>query len=142
MRDARYRYIRNFTPERPFLQANQYKEKAYPVWTLLPKVGREGKLTAWQKAFYMAPRMPAEELYDMDADPWSMHNLAGSDKPEHQAVRKRLRAALERWIKKTKDQGREMEPSELAKNQGRTKPGTRPLAGYRMEDEQAKPKKR
>ena len=26
VRDARYRYIRNFTPERPFLQPNDYKE--------------------------------------------------------------------------------------------------------------------
>jgi len=35
VRDYRYRYIRNFTPERPFLQANEYKEKSYPVWNLL-----------------------------------------------------------------------------------------------------------
>ena len=30
VRDARYRYIRNFTPEWPFLQANDYKERSYP----------------------------------------------------------------------------------------------------------------
>src|ERR1044072_9362017 len=37
VRDARYRYIRNFTPERPFLQKNGYKEGEYPVWNLLKK---------------------------------------------------------------------------------------------------------
>ncbi len=73
---------------------------------MIPQLDKEGKLTAWQKAFYMAPTMPAEELYDMDADPWSMTNLTNSDKPEHQAALKRLRGALEKWIEETDDQGR------------------------------------
>jgi N-sulfoglucosamine sulfohydrolase len=103
VRDARYRYIRNFTPERPFLQPNNYKQRAYPVWSLIPELGKKGELTDWQKAFYLAPRMPPEELYDMGADQWSMHNLAGSDKPEHQAVLKRLRGVLQKWIEETKD---------------------------------------
>jgi hypothetical protein len=46
--DERYRYIRNFTPDTPFLAYNAYKEKQYPVWTLLPKLHKEGKLTARQ----------------------------------------------------------------------------------------------
>ncbi|HEX5269233.1 MAG TPA: sulfatase [Gemmataceae bacterium] len=70
VRDARYRYIRNFTPERPFLQANEYKQRAYPVWSLISELGKKGELPDWQKAFYLAPRMPPEELYDMDADIW------------------------------------------------------------------------
>jgi Ca2+-binding RTX toxin-like protein len=44
VRDSRYRYIRNFTPDRPFLQANDYKQRQYPVWTLLPQLKAEGKL--------------------------------------------------------------------------------------------------
>jgi hypothetical protein len=98
-------------------------------------------LTAWQKAFYLAPRMSPEALYDTDADKWSMHNLAGSDKPEHQAVLKRLRGVIQKWIEETKDQGRTLEPEELAKNLGRTKPGTKPLAGYQLEEVPAKSKK-
>ena len=50
VRDARYRYIRNFTPERPFLQANEYKEKSYPVWNLLKELDAQGKLTPVQEA--------------------------------------------------------------------------------------------
>ena len=46
VRDARYRYIRNFTPDRPFLQANEYKEKSYPVWNLLKELHAAGKLDA------------------------------------------------------------------------------------------------
>src|SRR5262249_20919813 len=65
VRDARYRYIRNFTPDRPFLQPNKYKERSYPVWNLLKELDKEGKLTPEQK-FLTAPTMPAEELYDLE----------------------------------------------------------------------------
>ena len=84
VRDARYRYIRNFTPERPFLQPNEYKERSYPVWNLLKELDAQGKLTPVQKVL-TAPTMPAEELYDLDNDPHEIHNLAASDRPEHRA---------------------------------------------------------
>jgi hypothetical protein len=130
VRDDRYRYIRNFTPERPFLQYNQYKERQYPAWTLLPKLNAEGKLTPPQAAL-CAPSMPGEELYDLERDPHEIQNLAKS--PAHADVLKRLRGVLERWIEETNDQGRNLEPEELARNQGVTKSGTQPLKGYTQE---------
>src|SRR5439155_25106444 len=90
VRDARYRYIRNFTPERPFLQPNEYKEKQYPVWNLLKQLHAEGKLSPAQE-FLCAPAMPAEELYDLETDQHEIHNLANS--VQHQRVLRRLRAA-------------------------------------------------
>jgi arylsulfatase A-like enzyme len=130
VRDTRYRYIRNFTPDRPFLQANEYKERSYPVWNLLKELHREGKLTPVQAAL-CAPTMPAEELYDLDSDPHETKNLA--DSPEHGAVKRRLKAALERWIEESNDQGRQLEPPELAKAKGVTKPGTHPNRGYNLD---------
>ena len=59
MRDARYRYIRNFTPDRPLLQPNQYKERQYPVWNLLRELDAQGKLNPLQKAL-TAPRIAQE----------------------------------------------------------------------------------
>jgi N-sulfoglucosamine sulfohydrolase len=108
-RDLQFRYIKNFTPERPYLQANAYKERQYPVWTLIPQLDREGKLPPWHKAFYMAPTMPAEELYDVNADPWAMTNLVASPREDHQAALTRMRAALSRWIEDSNDQGKELE---------------------------------
>jgi len=124
VRDARWRYIRNFMPERPFLQTNAYKEAQYPVWNLIRELGAAGKLTDWQKNYYLAPTMPPEELFDMNSDPHSMNNLAASATPEHQAALKRLRAELEQWIEESNDQGRIPEPPEVTARKGATKAGT------------------
>ncbi len=122
VRDARYRYIRNFTPERPFLQPNAYKEKQYPVLALIKELGAQGKLTPWQANFYLAPTMPAEELYDMETDPHSMHNLVASSSREHREALGRLRTVLETWIQDSNDQGKTLEPAALAAAEGYTKP--------------------
>lgn len=122
VRDTRYRYIKNFMPERPFFQQNDYKARQYPAWNLIQEMGKEGKLTPWQKNFYLAPTMPPEELYDMETDPWSMNNLVTSTKPEHQAVLKRLQGVLTQWISDSDDQGRFPEPPEVARAEGATKP--------------------
>jgi len=111
-RDARYRYIRNFLPERPFLQINRYKEASYPMIPLMRKLHAQGKLTPVQEVL-LAPSRPAEELYDVRNDPYEINNLAGS--PEHEAVLVRMRAALNEWIDQSDDQGRVMEPPEVVK---------------------------
>lgn len=134
VRDARYRYIRNFTPEKPLLAPNDYKERSYPVWNLLKELHAQGKLTPEQE-FLCQPAMPREELYDLDADPHEIHNLATSDRPEHQAALARLRGVLEKWIEDTHDQGREFEPAKVAAARGATKEGSDPRTG-------AKPKGR
>lgn len=137
VRDARYRYIRNFTPERPFLQTNEYKEKAYPVWNLLKELNTAGKLTPAQAAL-CAPSMAAEELYDLESDPHEIRNLATS--PEHQATLKRLRRVLEKWISDSKDQGRELESTGLAARKGMTKAETNPQSGYALGETNLVPK--
>lgn len=121
VRDAQYRYIRNFTPGVPLLAPNAYKERQYPVWNLLKELNAQGRLTPMQAAL-CAPRMPDEELYDVRADPHETVNLATSDKPEHRAAATRLRDALERWIRDTGDMGQILEPPEVAAAEGRTKP--------------------
>ena len=95
VRDARFRYIRNFTPEVPFLAASNYKETQYPVWNLLKELHAQGKLTPAQE-FLCQPRQPAEELYDMENDPWQIRNLANEER--HSATQARLRGVLEKWM--------------------------------------------
>ncbi len=128
VRDARYRYIRNFTPDRPFLQPNEYKERSYPVWNLLKELDAKGQLTPEQKAL-TASTMPPEELYDLDADPHEIRNIATSPDPEQGAALERLRGVLSRWIAATDDKGRIPEPAEVAAARGATRPGSDPNAG-------------
>jgi arylsulfatase A-like enzyme len=128
VRDTRYRYIRNFTPDRPFLQDNAYKQRSYPVWNLLKELHAAGKLTPEQEVLCQ-PTMPAEELYDLQADLHEIHNLAESTSPEHQQALQRLRGVLEKWIEVTDDQGRFPEPPEVAAAKGATKAGANPNAG-------------
>jgi N-sulfoglucosamine sulfohydrolase len=120
VRDERYRYIRNFT-RAPLLAPNAYKEKQYPVWDLLKQLHAEGKLTPAQDLLCQ-PQMPDEELYDLQTDPHEIRNLANSQNAGHQAELKKLRAVLEEWIRDTNDQGRVLEPPEVAAAQGATKP--------------------
>ena len=127
VRDERYRYIRNFTPERPFLQTNDYKERSYPVWNLLKELHAAGKLTPPQEIL-CAPTMPEEELYDCVSDPFQIQNLAHA--PEHQKALRRMQGELEGWIARTHDQGAVLESAELARRKGVTKPETNPQKGY------------
>jgi arylsulfatase A-like enzyme len=129
VRDARYRYIRNFTPDRPLLQANNYKERQYPVWNLIKELAQEKQLTPLQ-AVLAAPTMP-EELYDTQRDPHETVNLA--DSSEHADVVKRLRSALDQWIEESNDQGRILEPGNLAARKGVTKTATNPNKGYDLD---------
>jgi len=112
VRDRRWRYIRNFTPEVPLLAPNAYKERQYPVWNLLKELHARGELNPVQDAL-CAPRMPDEELYDLERDPWEIHNLAGSTDPEARAALERLRGVLDEWIRETGDMGAVPEPPEV-----------------------------
>ena len=100
IRTDRYKYIRNFMPERPYTQPNEYKERAYPALAVLKRLHAEGKLTPEQELF-MAPRKPEEELYDLKNDPHEVHNLA--DSRNHQTVLRELRDALEKWMAECDD---------------------------------------
>lgn len=108
VRDSRYRYIRNFTPQVPFLSPNAYKERQYPVWNLMKELHAQGKLTPPQE-FLCQPTQPAEELYDLQSDPWEIHNLA--NEPQNATTLLNFRAVLDKWMNDTNDQGRFPEPT-------------------------------
>jgi N-sulfoglucosamine sulfohydrolase len=102
IRTERYKYIKNYYPERPYTQRNVYKDTSYPTLQVMRQLQKGGKLTG-APAIFMALRRPAEELYDLETDPYEIHNLAES--AEHEQTVQQLRTILERWIKETGDQG-------------------------------------
>jgi arylsulfatase A-like enzyme len=106
VRSQRYKYIRNYYPDQPYTQFNAYKKLQYPVLTLMQLLHRQGKLTP-EQARFMAPTRPPQELYDLEQDPFELHNLA--DDPDHKGVLKEHSRKLDEWIKATKDQGKKPE---------------------------------
>jgi len=101
VRDKRYKYIRNFMPEKPYAQPIPYRDKM-PIMKEWRHLNAEGKLKGPQKLFFRKTK-PVEELYDVGLDPHEVNNLAESS--EHKDVLKRMRAVLEEWIKETGDLG-------------------------------------
>jgi len=102
VRSKQFKYIRNFQPERPYMQFNAYKMRQYPTWTLMQVLHKQGKLTPAQKQ-WMATSRPVEELYDLNKDPDELNNLA--DQPEFHELLLKFRKVLNEWVKQTDDQG-------------------------------------
>lgn len=90
VRDARYKYIRNFMPWKPWAAEIAYMNEM-PTMQEYRRLAAEKKLPA-DAAKFMEPTKPAEELYDTQADPFELKNLVGLQ--EHQATLARLRKAL------------------------------------------------
>jgi len=104
--DGRYRYIRNFLPERPRGRDTRYGFTVQRNWNAWLREYEAGRCNKIQSAFW-EPK-PVEELYDLEADPWEVHNLAGD--PKYAEVVERLRGALYRWMTETGDLGLVPEP--------------------------------
>lgn len=98
-RTQEFKYIRNFHPERPYLQHSGYKKLQYPVLTVMKVMHDQDR---WNSLF-MANTRPKEELYDLDADPHEMKNLA--DDPAYREKLIELRNAVDKWIRDTGDLG-------------------------------------
>ncbi|HEY5315507.1 MAG TPA: sulfatase [Pirellulales bacterium] len=112
VRTSQYRYIRNFMPEQSFTALNRYKEKCFPIMPLMRQLHAAGKLSGAPAAL-MAPRLPDEELYDLAADPFEIHNLATSPDEDQRRTLVNLRSAVQRWIVETADQGERLERPEV-----------------------------
>jgi len=105
IRMGRFKYIRNFYPQRPYLQPCGYKDKK-PFMPVLRELHAAGKLNAVE-SLHLAETRPEEELYDLSKDPWEIHNLASV--PAYQTTLTDLRALLNRWVKNSDDKGRHQE---------------------------------
>ena len=100
VRTQRYRYVRNFMTDRPFMQA-QYRDGS-DYMELIRTMNANGELTP-EQAFFWAEERIAEEFYDCDADPEEVNNLV--DDPDHAEALQHHRDILTQWIAQTGDKG-------------------------------------
>ncbi|WP_217376624.1 sulfatase family protein [Paenarthrobacter ureafaciens] len=104
VRDARFRYIRHFHPDRAALPHTSYPDQL-ATWIELRNLAKQeasqmGRgeprtlFTDLQRTL-VASSKPEEEMYDIAADPHETRNLASN--PEFETTVTRMRAALRDW---------------------------------------------
>ncbi len=107
IRTRRFLYIRNLRPDRwPAGDPERWKDvgsfgdvdNSPTKEFLLDRRDAPGFQNFFALSF---AKRPAEELYDLDKDPYDLRNLAAS--PDYAADLKTLRTALNRWMKETGD---------------------------------------
>jgi arylsulfatase A-like enzyme len=101
VRDNRFKYIRNYRPDLPYIGFIPYRNQAAMMQELLQSI-ESGNLGRDQWQFW-AKEKPLEELYDTAADPHEIHNLAGD--PRYFARLAELRDAHEAWKARFGDLG-------------------------------------
>jgi uncharacterized sulfatase len=101
VRDKQYKYLRNYQPGKPYAQYIDYMDQM-PTLREWRHLNAQRKLEGPQTLFF-SPEKPVEELYDVQADPHEVRNLASSS--QHRAELERLRAEHEAWMKRIGDLG-------------------------------------
>ncbi|UCE48430.1 MAG: sulfatase, partial [Phycisphaerales bacterium] len=99
VRDKRFRYVRNFRPDEPYIKPLSYRDRQ-AIMRELNRAIEQGTLTEdqWQ---FSARSKSLEEFYDTYADLFEIHNLASD--PRYFAKMSEMRVALNAWIVKCND---------------------------------------
>ena len=122
VRDQRFRYLRNYHPDRPYLQHHEYADQM-STWRELRRlrfeeanqlaIGQMPSLLTPTQRHFVATTKPLEELYDLLTDPHETNNLA--DDPTYADDLQRLRRALKEWQQTYGDLGLLTEAELLAR---------------------------
>jgi hypothetical protein len=101
IRDRQFRYVRNYSPHRPWGQHYSYPFQVLPSMRSWHAAFKAGKCNAVQARYW--GEKPSEELYDVTTDPFEIHNLAGQQ--SYAKPLAGLRARLREEIIVTRDTG-------------------------------------
>jgi arylsulfatase A-like enzyme len=98
VRDRRYKYVLNLNPENVwtthFTKVPGIPESHKEVWDTWVEKARTDQQTA--KLVDTIEHHTAEELYDLQADPYELNNIAG--RPEAEPILKKMRLKLKTWM--------------------------------------------
>ncbi len=108
VRDEQFLYIRNYYPQRPYIQYIPYRDNS-PLMQKMLEMHVRGTLTGIPLQWFASSR-PAEELYDCTVDPYNVVNLATNQL--YGGKLQEMREQLDSWMKETDDLG-EMDEAEM-----------------------------
>ncbi|MFC5624798.1 sulfatase-like hydrolase/transferase [Algoriphagus winogradskyi] len=94
VRDKQFKYIRNYRPNQGYYLPLTYREQI-PTMQELLRMNESGELNASQAQWFRKSKLK-EELYDCEADPYELNNLA--EDPNYQEKLKELSNELDRWL--------------------------------------------
>lgn len=109
VRSKTFKYIRNFKTDRPYAQLTYMDVDEVEFVEVMKQLHAENKLDAVQDRFFLNER-PAEELYDLNNDPFEINNLARD--PQYSEVVSEYSDVLNQWIIQTDDKGQYPENQE------------------------------
>jgi len=96
IRDSKFRYIRNYMPEKANYMPIGYRLQM-PMMRRMVEMLKNDSLNDVQKLWFKAPRSK-EEFYDVDKDPHEINNLIND--PTYKADIDRLRKEFDKWDNK------------------------------------------
>ena len=106
--DGRHYFIRHFMPHRPEGRDTVYGYQVQANWRAWREwYDANPEAVDSVRSQFFRPKPPVQ-LFDTDADPWQVNNLAGT--PDSEVIAQRLEADLDRWMIETRDVGLIPEP--------------------------------
>ena len=122
VRDRRFKYIRSWYPDQPEGARLAYRDNVDMVREMRRLYG-EGKLDDVQGLWFEPPG--EERLFDLEGDPYEIHNL--SNNPDYAGELQRMRNALAEWQAKVGDWSEESEHDMVSRfQQGGERQQTQP----------------
>jgi len=98
----KFKYIKNHMSDTPWVTSQAYLELNRPAIHVMRTLKAAGELSD-REMTHFHDQKPDEELYDLEKDPYELHNLAQN--PEYVDVLKEMRAKETSWLAQNKDYG-------------------------------------
>jgi N-sulfoglucosamine sulfohydrolase len=110
VRDRKFKYIMNLASDSIFQNINTHgrtwdPQDASPTWASWLKLAEKDESVTGRVGHYRL--RPAEELYNLEKDPWELNNLAQDS--QYASTKEALKMELQQWMTEQGDLGLESE---------------------------------
>ena len=101
VRDARFKYLRNYNLDKAYYLPLPYREQM-PIMQELLRLNEQGTLDKNQAQWFRSQK-PLEELFDIENDPYELENLSAD--PKYSEKLQELRKEMDSWLSEFNDLG-------------------------------------